>query len=92
VLGAGNYTLTASGNNSAAVGTYAGSIAISDSGPTSPNTVPEPGSSALLLAGLGAALATRRKSRADNSGQCRNHLDPKAASSAASFAAPAKNG
>lgn len=91
VLDPGSYTLTASGTNSSAVGTYVGSIAISASGPTSPNSVPEPGSSALLLAGLGAALATRRKPRADNSGQCRNHLNPKAASSAASFAAPAKS-
>jgi len=65
VLDPGSYTLTAAGINSAAVGIYAGSIAVSASGSTPPSAVPEPGTSAPLLAGLGAACATVRRRKAN---------------------------
>ncbi|KQP12587.1 hypothetical protein ASF43_20275 [Pseudorhodoferax sp. Leaf267] len=61
LLAPGNYTLTAAGTNGGAAGTYVGSLAVSDTGPTEPNPVPEPASAALVLAGLGAALATMRR-------------------------------
>jgi hypothetical protein len=65
VLNPGSYTLTTNGINSEAVGTYVGSIAIAASGPTAPpNSVPEPGTGALLLAGLGAAHWTVRRRQA----------------------------
>ena len=45
-LGAGTYTMTLMGTNSAAIGSYAGNLALAP--------VPEPGQWAMLLAGLGA--------------------------------------
>lgn len=63
VLLPGSYTLTASGTNSEAVGTYVGSIALSPNGSMPPNTVPEPATSALLLAGLAAVHAMGRRRR-----------------------------
>ena len=72
VLGPGSYTLTAKGSNSAAVGTYVGSIALAPGEPTPPSTVPEPASSALLLAGLAAAHVAARRRRASRpvAGDC----------------------
>lgn len=64
LLAAGSYTLNATGTNSSASGTYVGSVAVSDTGPTEPNPVPEPASGALVLAGLGAAVATTRRRKA----------------------------
>jgi hypothetical protein len=61
VLLPGSYTLTAAGSNSAARGTYAGSIALSENALTPSNSVPEPGTWALMLAGLAAASATARR-------------------------------
>ena len=62
VLAPGSYTLTASGSNSAAIGTYAGTIALSATGPVPPGSVPVPGSWALILMGLGVSLwASRRR-------------------------------
>ena len=55
-LGAGSYSLTLLGSNSASMGSYGGNLAIAP--------VPEPQPVALLLAGLGAIgfLTRRRKS------------------------------
>jgi hypothetical protein len=63
VLDPGSYTLTAVGRNSDAVGSYAGSIAVSASALTPPNSVPEPGTWALLLAGLAHLLLRRDRPR-----------------------------
>ena len=54
-LGAGSYTLSLIGTNSAAIGSYGGNLAIS--------VVPEPQTLALLCGGLGVVgfLASRRK-------------------------------
>ena len=58
LLSPGSYTLTLTGTNSAAMGSYGGNIAVSVAPP-----VPEPETYALLLAGLGALgfVARRRK-------------------------------
>jgi hypothetical protein len=57
----GVYTLTLSGTNSASIGSYAGNLAVTPGLP--PNSVPEPESYALLIAGLGIVglLARRRR-------------------------------
>lgn len=54
-LTAGTYTMTLTGSNSAAIGSYAGNVAVTP--------VPEPHSLALLLAGMGALgfMVRRRK-------------------------------
>ena len=54
-LGAGAYTLTLTGTNSASIGSYGGNFAVTP--------VPEPQTLALMLAGLGAVgfVARRRK-------------------------------
>ncbi len=59
LLSVGSYTLTLLGMNSPAIGTYSGDIALSAS-------VPEPGSVALMLAGIGVVgfVVVRRRSRA----------------------------
>lgn len=55
VLGAGAYTLTLIGTNSAGIGSYAGNLAVTP--------VPEPETYALLLAGLlGIGFIARRRS------------------------------
>ena len=55
VLGAGTYTLSLTGTNSAAIGSYGGNLAVS--------VVPEPQTLALLFGGLGMVgfLSRRRK-------------------------------
>lgn len=61
VLAPGSYTLAASGTNSAAIGTYSGTIALSATVTEPPGQAPEPGSWALILVGLGAALGINRR-------------------------------
>ncbi|OWQ47536.1 hypothetical protein CDL60_08915 [Roseateles noduli] len=64
LLGAGSYSIIASGINSDAVATYAGTLALSPRDPDAPgNDVPEPDSGALVMAGLGAALVMMRTDR-----------------------------
>lgn len=67
LLSPGNYAIVASGINSASIATYAGTLALSAVDPGQPgNNVPEPGTVALVIAGLGAALMflpTRRRTR-----------------------------
>lgn len=64
LLNPGSYTITTKGINSAAVGTYVASLAVSEPASTPPNAIPEPATWALLLAGLGAAHAATRRRRA----------------------------
>jgi hypothetical protein len=62
LLDPGNYSIIASGINSDAVATYAGTLALSAIDPDLPaNDVPEPGTGALAMAGLAAALVMRRE-------------------------------
>ena len=67
LLSPGNYAIVASGINSDAIATYAGTLALSPVDPKAPgNDVPEPGTAGLVIAGLGAALMilpTRRRIR-----------------------------
>jgi hypothetical protein len=60
LLSPGTYTLTLTGSNSAAIGSYGGNIAVSVAAP-----VPEPETYTLLLAGLGVLgfIARRRNAR-----------------------------
>ena len=57
-LGAGTYTLTLAGDNSAGIASYGGNLAVM---PISP--VPEPTSFALMLAGASVALFLARRRR-----------------------------
>ena len=62
VLTPGSYTLTAGGTNSANVGSYAGSIAVSNTAMPPPTSIPEPGTWALMVVGLAAArVASQRR-------------------------------
>ncbi|RZI56164.1 MAG: PEP-CTERM sorting domain-containing protein [Rubrivivax sp.] len=68
LLRPGSYSLIASGINSDAIASYAGTLALSTVNPDAPgNDVPEPGTAGLVIAGLGAALmilpARGRRSR-----------------------------
>ena len=57
LLSPGSYSIIASGINSDAIATYAGTLALSPVDPDGPgNNVPEPGTGALVIAGLGAAF------------------------------------
>jgi|GEM_PF-1632209 len=60
LLAAGNYQLVVRGINSPTQASYSGNLAIS----AAPNRVPEPGSLALLLAGLGGAAFVSRRGAA----------------------------
>ena len=62
VLSRGIYTLTGIGINSAAIGTYAGNIAVSPASVGAP--LPEPGTYALMLAALGALHFVWRRRKA----------------------------
>ncbi len=73
LLDSGNYSIVASGINSAAVATYVGTLALSAIDPTSPgNGVPEPGTGALALAALAAlgagVMVRRRRQKAPEGG------------------------
>ncbi len=57
LLAAGNYQLLIRGVNSPTQSSYSGILALS----AAPNAVPEPGSLALMLAGLGAAVVLQRR-------------------------------
>jgi hypothetical protein len=61
LLTPGNYSIVASGINSDAIATYVGTLALSASDQNPPgNDVPEPGTGALVMAGLGVAIVTMR--------------------------------
>ncbi|WP_431264992.1 FxDxF family PEP-CTERM protein [Roseateles chitinivorans] len=67
LLSPGSYSIIASGINSDAIATYAGTLALSPVDPDGPgNNLPEPGTGALVIAGLGAAFMrlTARSRRA----------------------------
>lgn len=61
LLAAGTYQLVVRGVNSPAQASYSGNLAIS----AAPLVVPEPGSLALLLAGLGGAAVVKRRGAAN---------------------------
>jgi hypothetical protein len=66
MLTPGAYTLTLTGVNSAAQGSYGGNIAVTPVGePTPTSSMPEPATHAVLLAGLGVLgfVASRRRKR-----------------------------
>ena len=68
LLAAGNYQLVVRGTNSASQASYSGNLAIS----AAPNVVPEPGTLALLLAGLGGAVFVSRRGAANQASASRN--------------------
>lgn len=61
MLAAGAYSIIASGINSASVGAYVGTLAVVPNAPPPGNDVPEPASGALVVAGLAAGAALRRR-------------------------------
>ncbi len=68
LFAAGNYQLLIRGINSPAQASYSGNLAIS----AAPNLVPEPGTLALLLAGLGGACFVSRRGAASQASASRS--------------------
>ena len=68
LLPAGNYQLLIRGFNSPTQASYSGNLAVS----AAPNPVPEPGTLALLFAGLGVAAFASRRGAASQASASRN--------------------
>lgn len=68
LFAAGNYQLLVRGLNSPAQASYSGNLAIS----AAPNGVPEPGTLALLFAGLGGAVFVSRRGAANQASASRS--------------------